>query len=113
MGIESLTPLKIINFIRHLPNFARLIYRLYKDPRVGIGAKIYVWGCIGYFIVPFDLFPDFMIPGLGYGEDTILAFFLLRAFIRNCPEEAVWEHIRKIEDEDSSGNFKFKDGFYR
>jgi len=91
--------LKVIKFIRHLPNFGKLVYRLFKDSRVGFSAKLYVWSGLGYFILPFDLFPDFLVPGLGYGEDLLVCYMLFRAFIKSCPQEVVWEHIREIEKE--------------
>jgi len=91
-----------LNIIRHLPNFARLLYRLYRDPRVGFPEKFYVWGGMGYFIFPFDFIPDFFIPLIGYGDDIFIVLFLFWAFIKNCPDDVVSEHVKQIEEETGS-----------
>jgi uncharacterized membrane protein YkvA (DUF1232 family) len=45
----------------------QLFYAL-QDPTMPAWAKVAVVAALGYFILPFDLVPDF-IPGLGFGDD--------------------------------------------
>ena len=90
-----LGPQRLIALIQHLPNFARLFWRLFKDSRVGFGPKLLIWALVAYFVFPVDLLPDFL-PGLGYADDLLLTFIGLKAFISLCPREVVREHVQQI-----------------
>jgi uncharacterized membrane protein YkvA (DUF1232 family) len=93
----KLNPYNILNILYHIPNFIKLLYRLFKDPRVSFFPKLILVGAIIYFISPYDLLPDYLIPFLGFVEDLVIMFLVLRVFIKYSPEEVVWEHIRAIE----------------
>jgi uncharacterized membrane protein YkvA (DUF1232 family) len=101
---------RFFKFIYHLPNFVKLFWRLFKDPRVPLLNKgfalLVILACIAfgvaYFIVRFDLIPDF-IPWLGRIDDPIVpiaVIFLPGAwlFIKSCPVDLVFEHARKIDE---------------
>lgn len=90
-----LGPQRLIALIQHLPNFFRVFWRLFKDPRVGLGPKLIVFGLVVYFVLPVDLLPDFL-PGLGLLDDLLLTFLGLKGFIALCPKEVVREHVREI-----------------
>jgi uncharacterized membrane protein YkvA (DUF1232 family) len=45
-----------------------LLYYTLQKPQVPTKAKAIIIGALGYFILPFDLIPDFAV-GLGYTDD--------------------------------------------
>ena len=90
-----LGPQRLAALFYHLPNFFRLFWRLFKDPRVGIGPKLLMVALIGYLVLPTDLFPDF-VPALGHIDDLLLIFLGLKGFVWLCPREVVQEHVRRI-----------------
>ena len=47
---------------------ALLLYYVLSDPDVPTIDKAKIYGALGYFILPFDLIPDF-IPFVGYSDD--------------------------------------------
>lgn len=90
-----LGPRRLVAVLRHLPSFLRLFWRLFKDPRVGIGPKLLIFGLVAYFLSPVDLLPD-VLAGLGHLDDLLLTFVGLKAFVSLCPPEVVREHVREI-----------------
>ncbi len=54
-----------------------LFYVLQKD-EVTYGDKLFIIGCLGYFILPIDLVPDVLV-GIGYTDDIgFMAINLIR-----------------------------------
>lgn len=45
-----------------------LLYYTLKKPEVPVKTKAMIIGALGYFILPFDLIPDFVF-GIGYADD--------------------------------------------
>lgn len=95
-------PYKILGAIYHLPNFLKLLYRLFNDREVPFTPKLVLLAALAYFISPFDLLPDFLIPVLGYLEDIIILIMALKVFVKYSPEEVVWKHVKAIEQERAS-----------
>jgi uncharacterized membrane protein YkvA (DUF1232 family) len=98
-----MNPYKLLNAIRHLPNFLSLLWRLFRDSRVPISPKLLLIGAILYVLSPYDLLPDFLIPVLGFAEDILILMLVLKYFVQVSPAEVVWEHVKRIEDEQRSG----------
>lgn len=74
-----------------IPNFLKLLYRLFKDSRVPVTEKALLVGAIVYVISPLDLIPD-VIPFIGEVDDLYLvALTLLRLFSRT-PDNVINEH---------------------
>ena len=86
---------RFVKIVAHLPSFAKLFWRLVKDPRVGFRPKLVLAGVLAYVILPTDLVPDF-IPVLGQVDDLVVIFLGLKFFLRLCPKEVVQEHVRSI-----------------
>ena len=79
------------NAILLIPNFLKLLFRLFKDPRVPLAEKTLLVGAIVYVISPLDLIPDF-IPFIGQVDDLyFVALTLLRLFTRT-PDDVIREH---------------------
>ena len=90
------TPAAIFNFVRHLPSFARLYWRLLRDRRVSIWPKALLALSVVYFLSPYDFIPD-MLPLFGEVDDFVVVVLTCRLFIYLCPPEVVREHVAAID----------------
>ncbi len=79
------------NAILLIPNFLKLLFRLFKDPRVPAAEKALLIGAIVYVISPLDLIPDF-IPFIGEVDDLYLVALVLLRLFNRAPDEALREH---------------------
>src|SRR5436190_24346723 len=86
---------RFLQVLLHLPNFARLYWRLFRDRRVSILPKALLVLTLVYVISPFDLIPDF-IPVIGEMDDLAVVLSGLWLFIRLCPPEVVRETVHDI-----------------
>jgi uncharacterized membrane protein YkvA (DUF1232 family) len=87
-----------LGVIRHLPDFTRLYWRLFRDPRVSVWPKALLVAGMAYVLSPIDLVPD-ALPVIGQVDDVVLLIALCRLFVYLCPEEVVREHVRRIDTE--------------
>jgi uncharacterized membrane protein YkvA (DUF1232 family) len=87
-----------LRFLRHLPQFVRLYWRLLGDRRVSIWPKALLVLTVCYVLSPIDLIPDFT-PLLGEVDDLVLVLAVCRLFMYLCPREVVQEHVRQIDAE--------------
>jgi len=86
---------RFLQVLRHLPSFARLYWRLFRDRRVSIILKALLVLTLVYVISPFDMIPDF-IPVIGEMDDVAVLLSGLWLFIRLCPPEVVRELVHDI-----------------
>ncbi len=86
--------------IAHLPNFAKLYWRLFRDSRVGWLPKIVLVAGLAYLVIPTDLLPDILarFAGLGLADDAVVMIIALKAFIKLCPRTVVEEHVHLIDE---------------
>lgn len=56
------------------------------DPRTPAKVKAILLGAVAYFVLPFDVVPDF-IAGLGYGDDLAIIFAAIRAVRPHVTDE--------------------------
>ena len=81
--------------LRHLPNFARLYWRLFRDRRVSILPKALLVLTLVYVLSPFDVIPDFL-PVIGEMDDVAVVLSGLWLFIRLCPPAVVREIVHDV-----------------
>lgn len=74
-----------------LPQLARLVARLSRDPRVPVRAKRVAGALVVYAALPIDLAPDW-IPLIGQVDDLLAILVGVTVLIESAPEEAVAEH---------------------
>ncbi len=74
-----------------VPNIAKLLVRLMRDPRVPMRQKVFVGAVVGYVLSPIDLIPDFVV-GLGKLDDVILVSLAIDYLMRDSGEEIVRGH---------------------
>ena len=96
---------RILQLIYHLPNFAKLFWRLFRDPRVPAYRKALPFfagiACLAYVVFPFDVLPDFPFNLIGQLDDTTVVMLIMVPtiwlFVRTCPKQLVKEHSRQID----------------
>jgi uncharacterized membrane protein YkvA (DUF1232 family) len=88
--------LRGLRFLRHLPDFVRLYWRLLRDRRVSIWPKALLVLAVIYVVSPIDLIPDFL-PFVGEVDDLIVIIAACRLFIYLCPREVVRDHVQRID----------------
>ena len=86
---------RFLQVLLHLPNFARLYWRLFRDWRVPILPKALLVLTLVYVVSPLDVIPDF-IPVIGEMDDVVVVLSGLWLFIRLCPPEVVRETVHDI-----------------
>jgi uncharacterized membrane protein YkvA (DUF1232 family) len=74
-----------------VPNLAKLLWRLARDPRVPRRNKALFAGVGAYLLIPFDIIPDW-IPGIGQLDDAVLFLLSLDGLLNRVPEEILAEH---------------------
>ena len=74
-----------------IPNFLKLLYRLFKDSRVPTAEKALLIGAIVYVISPLDLIPDF-IPFIGEIDDLYLVALVLLRLMSRTDDDILREH---------------------
>jgi uncharacterized membrane protein YkvA (DUF1232 family) len=74
-----------------VPNMAKLVARLARDPRVPARTKATLLLVAGYLLSPIDLVPSF-VPGLGQLDDLVIAALALNQLLNDVPAEVVREH---------------------
>jgi uncharacterized membrane protein YkvA (DUF1232 family) len=74
-----------------LPNMAKLLWRLLRDPRVPRRTKMVVGAAVAYVASPIDLIPEF-IPVIGLADDLLLMTFAIHHIVEVAGEDIVLEH---------------------
>jgi len=82
--------------IRNTINQLKLIVRLLGDRRVSILAKLVPLGALAYLVLPADLLPGLVLPGIGALDDAALLWLGSYVFTELCPPDVVQEHMRAI-----------------
>jgi len=94
---------EVVDLVRRLPMYIRLIWALLRDRRVPVAQKLILAGIVGYLVLPIDLIPDF-VPVLGQLDDIAVVLLGLDLFIRSAPQDVVDEHVGRIaQDKDQLG----------
>ena len=81
----------VMDTIRQLPNYVRLLFGLLSDRRVATVDKLLVGAAIAYIIAPVDLIPDW-IPFLGEVDDVFLLMTALQRLIANAGRPVVMQY---------------------
>ena len=91
----------LLDTIRQLPHYLRLLGGLLLDRRVALLDKALVAGAIAYIVSPLDLIPDF-VPFLGQVDDVFLLMTSLERLVANAGEDVVYDHWHGDPDEIAS-----------
>ncbi len=66
--------------------YALLLFYALQSDNVTVAEKALIIGALGYFILPIDIIPDFMVP-IGYGDDLAVMWGLIKKL--DCIDEQV------------------------
>lgn len=67
-------------------NELRLVWAMLRDPRAPAAAKLTAVLAVLYVVSPFDLVPD-LVPILGWLDDGVVAFVLLKLAMKFLPTD--------------------------
>ena len=81
----------VMDTIRQLPNYVRLLFGLLSDRRVAGVDKLLVAAAVAYILTPIDFIPDF-IPFLGEVDDVFLLVTALQRLISNAGKSVVLQY---------------------
>ena len=81
----------LTGMIMLIPNFLKLLGRLFRDSRVPKTEKALLVGAIIYVISPIDLIPDF-IPFIGEIDDLYLVSLVLLRLLARTDDNILREH---------------------
>jgi uncharacterized membrane protein YkvA (DUF1232 family) len=80
----------------------RLVWRLFRDPRVSSLVKLVPIAAVLYFVSPMDILPDWFIPGVGYLDDVGVLMLAMRGFVRMAPRRVRLDHQYWLEHGDDA-----------
>lgn len=75
-----------------LPNLAKLLTRLMRDPRVPTRPKVTVGGVLVYLVSPLDLIPEMVMPIVGQVDDILLVAYALDRLVKAAGPSITAEH---------------------
>jgi uncharacterized membrane protein YkvA (DUF1232 family) len=90
-----LNPVRLGRIVAYLPQFVRLFYRLFSDPRVPILVKLVPVLGLVLAISPPNLELE-IIPVLGELDFVLIMLVALKVFVWLCPPDVVREHVARI-----------------
>jgi uncharacterized membrane protein YkvA (DUF1232 family) len=74
-----------------IPNFLKLLYRVFKDSRAPLAEKALLAGTIIYIVSPLDFIPD-LIPFIGQVDDLYLVALVVLRLLSRTDDEVLREH---------------------
>jgi uncharacterized membrane protein YkvA (DUF1232 family) len=84
--------------LRHVPSFAKLYWRLFRDRRVSLLPKALLVLIAVYLFSPLDVVPE-LVPVVGAMDDLAVGIAGLWLFVRLCPPAVVRDHVTAIAAE--------------
>jgi hypothetical protein len=90
-----LNPVRLTRMLAYFPQFVRLFYRLFTDPRVPRLVKLVPVLGLLLALSPPNLELE-IIPVLGELDFLLIIFITLKVFVWLCPPDVVREHVARI-----------------
>lgn len=84
---------------RHLVNMLRLLWLLFRDPRVPLHLKGLLVLAVAYVVSPLDFIPASLFLVLGLVDDFAIALMAVNFFLQRAPQDVVDEHIELMDPE--------------
>jgi len=81
----------LLDTIRQIPSYLRLLGGLLLDRRVSTLDKALVAGAIAYVVSPIDLIPDF-IPFIGEVDDVFVMMLALQRLVSHAGHDVLLDH---------------------
>lgn len=87
----------LLQLVRVIPKYGRVVYCLYRDPRTPRWWKVGLGVVLGVVWTPFINIPE-AIPVLGQMEWVALTLLAIRIAVGRAPQDLVEGHERAIEN---------------
>jgi uncharacterized membrane protein YkvA (DUF1232 family) len=84
---------------RHFVNILRLIWLLFRDPRVPLYLKGMLVLAVAYVLSPFDFIPAPLFLVFGMVDDFAIALMAVNFFLQWAPQDVVNEHMEMMDPE--------------
>jgi len=84
---------------RHVVNILRLLWRLFRDPRVPLHLKGILVLAIAYVVSPFDFIPAPLFLVFGMVDDFAIALMAVNFFLQRAPQDIVDKHLDMMDPE--------------
>lgn len=94
----------VLQAIRQLPSYVRLLLGLISDARVSKTDRFFVIAAVAYILSPFDLIPD-IVPFFGQVDDVFLLMIALQRLVDNAGRSVLRAHWRGNPAEVHNLNF--------
>lgn len=98
----------VADYLLLVPDVFILLWRLARDPRIASKHRMLLGTGIAYYLLPFDLLPEFLIGPAGLLDDLVLGVFVLNTLLADTDESILRDHwsgstdvlvmIRKVLD---------------
>ena len=75
-----------------LPDMVVLLFRLVRDPRVPLGAKLIAGAALAYVISPIDLVPEVLLGPIGLIDDLLIVGAALSQLLKVVHPDVVRQH---------------------
>ncbi|WHH60557.1 YkvA family protein [Petroclostridium sp. X23] len=76
----------MIEIIKRLPQYTKLLYKVFRSAGLKRGHRIMLYGAIGYAISPIDLIPG-VVPVIGQLDDILVILTVLYKVISSYKED--------------------------
>ncbi len=74
------------------------LYYMLQSDSVSFKHKAYIVGALGYFILPFDLIPESILPLIGFADDIAVMSFVLNIVKESLTPEIKEKAENKVAD---------------
>ena len=83
--------LRVADAARLMPDLLRLIGKLARDHTLPRRTRGWLWFLLAFLASPIDVIPDF-IPVIGFADDVIVSYLVLRHVFRVAGAEQLEQH---------------------
>ena len=83
----------------HFVNILRLIWLLFRDPRVPLHLKGILVVAVAYVLSPLDFIPASLFLVFGIVDDFAIVLMAVNFFLRRVPQDVVDEHMELMDPE--------------
>jgi len=81
----------VADLVRLVPDLARLLVRISRDPTIRRGVRLRVWIAIVYNVQPINLIPDF-VPVIGLVDNLLVTVWAVRSTVKHAGPDAIERH---------------------
>jgi len=86
------SPYTYIEYPLLAPDFIYLLVRLMLDRRVPNNMKLKVGAVLAYYISPVDIVPEALLGPIGFGDDLILAVWMVNSLLKSVDRAVLEEN---------------------